>query len=523
MKLSIIKKFTYVYLIPLSIIIVLNSLISIKSSTYFELYMQNELPSFIHDNSMLLIIVLLLWIAFVWWINFFRVLDKIPYKVMCVVNCIYVMGMCLLTIWIFHCGVVCDSMYVNNLAVQFMEGDYTTFFTSGYYMTYPYQLNMALYFQLVYSLFGVENYVAFEILNSIFITLIIFMLQRITYELFENEQICKWEIIFSMLLFPLFLYSTFVYGDIPGFAAAIVTVYFTIKYLKTDKLKYAICVGFCLSLGLIVKTNNNIFLIAVVFILILKSINEKKGKVLIIATIICILSQVGTRIVETAYLNESEYVEMPKGTPLISFIVMGIQDNGDGTSNGPGWHNGFDMNVYQNANYDYDLAYEMSVNKLKEAALEHVHNPMKALNFFYRKYVSQWNDPTYQSLIMNEWYSRHVEQTSAWEYFNYGKGRDILFNLMNGAHTIMLAFMGIGLVIFLKKWSFEGAFVLMCVFGGMMFHEFVWEAKGRYVLPYYVLLVPFAAFGCVYFLNWINSMIERYKEKRNISTHNKVV
>lgn len=506
------KKLTYIYLIPLAVIMSINALFSLRSTTFFELYLENEVPSYQHDHIWILLPMLALWIFAAWWIHKYNILDKVSYRVMCIFNCIYALVICLLAVWVYHCGVVCDAMHVSNVAVQFLNGDYQSFFNSTYFLIYPFQLHMAAYFQLVYTLFGAENYIAFEILNACYITLIMFLLQRITYELFEDELICKWEIIFSSLLFPLFLFTTFVYGDIPGFLVAVLATYFTIRYLKTNQWKCAVIAGICLALGVLVKENDAIFIIAVVIAIILKAMKDKNFRPVLIAIIVLALSQSGMKIVDQVYLNKAGMDKMPPGTPLISWMVMGIQDYGDENQNGLGWYNGYNINVFVESDYDYDVAFDKSVNSIKEAALEHIHNPGHAIYYYYRKFVSQWNDPTFQSLIMNEWYSRHVEQTPAWNFFNYGMGRTVLFHLMNIIHFIMFVFIAIGLIAFLKKWSLEGSFVLLCIFGGMLFHEAVWESKGRYVLPYYVLLVPFAAFGCVTLLRWIKNRMEMSKK-----------
>ena len=36
--------------------------------------------------------------------------------------------------------------------------------------------------------------------------------------------------------------------------------------------------------------------------------------------------------------------------------------------------------------------------------------------------------------------------------------------------------------------------LLVTVFGGFLFHM-LWEAKGRYILPYFVMMLPMAAVG----------------------------
>lgn len=47
---------------------------------------------------------------------------------------------------------------------------------------------------------------------------------------------------------------------------------------------------------------------------------------------------------------------------------------------------------------------------------------------------------------------------------------------------------------FWKKKDLEQQILLITVFGGFLFHM-LWEAKGRYILPYFVMLLPMAAVG----------------------------
>ena len=53
---------------------------------------------------------------------------------------------------------------------------------------------------------------------------------------------------------------------------------------------------------------------------------------------------------------------------------------------------------------------------------------------------------------------------------------------------------GIGLIVEFKKPNIEKLSLILMVIGGFTFH-LLWETKAYYVLPYYLLLVPYAANG----------------------------
>ena len=107
----------------------------------------------------------------------------------------------------------------------------------------------------------------------------------------------------------------------------------------------------------------------------------------------------------------------------------------------------------------------------------------------------QWNDPSFSSLINVEWTSRHRERTKLADFLLFGKGRGYLSELLNISHFIIFLFATIGICKYIKSWSLDGALILLIVLGGILFHELLWEVKGRYALFYYVLLIPFSSMG----------------------------
>ena len=79
-------------------------------------------------------------------------------------------------------------------------------------------------------------------------------------------------------------------------------------------------------------------------------------------------------------------------------------------------------------------------------------------------------------------------------FFLYGKGRNLLITLMNIYHFLIFSGAGIWGAGCLKKWKLTSSYLVLNIFGGILFHM-IWEAKSRYVLFYFILLLPLAASG----------------------------
>ena len=59
-----------------------------------------------------------------------------------------------------------------------------------------------------------------------------------------------------------------------------------------------------------------------------------------------------------------------------------------------------------------------------------------------------------------------------------------------------------------EKRSVEWYILLIGVLGGVLFHE-LWEAKSRYVLPYFIIMIPMAAAG----LSELGDAVGRWRTK----------
>lgn len=508
------KIFSGIYIIPLTILLGISGILSIFNSTYFELYMENEVPSYRQDNVLFMILGILVFVLISIWIFKRDILEKISWKSLYIGNLCYVLVLCIAFILIFHCEVACDAANVSDVSIRFLSNDYSSFQSGTYFSIFPSQLGFAAYLETIYRLVGVQNYWICQILNTICIVFSVSILHKITKEVFDNPVIEKWEIIFSFMLIPLYMYSTYIYGDIPALALGAAIVYYTIRYLKTNLPVFIWIVIGLFPFAIIIKKNNSIFLVAFCLILFLKFLQNRKW-VFIVWIILSVFSvKMGTFGLEAYYMHRAQIEEFPKGTPMLAWIVMGMQEAKE-ENNGCGWYNGYNVNVYSQNSGNYDAMMDQCEADLKEAIQYRMENPHDSVKYYYKKFISTWNDPTFQAQINNEWYSRHVKPTTLWQYFNYEDGRILLFHCMNIFHSIILIFAFIGCLFVWGKWNLEKSFILLIVFGGMIFHWLVWEAKGRYVLPYYFILIPFAAAGIVQCYTIIKKM--RQDNARNES------
>ncbi len=487
---KLIKTLTFIYLIPFIIIIGFNVINSLTRTTYFEMHQYIESAKYKWDNPLLVLVaagaaVLLLF--------FFVQIKNINADKLTKIALIWVGGFCLGAVLLFRCIAKCDSDFLSQIAIDFLNGDYMIG-EGGYLYNYPFQLGFVFILELGYKIFGIENYIVFELLNIVCILDIVRILGRLTLEIFEDERIYKLEMLLSMGMLPLFLLATFIYGDVPGWCMGANAIYHVIRYLKTDKIKELFAASLWLAIGIVMKTNLYIIVIATVIVIILHVINTKNIKLLLPLIGLLIISQMGTLLVNSIYEMRSGH-QLPEGIPKIAWVAMGLQES-DGNGAAAGWYNGYNIGTYQDCGYDRELTVDTCITDIKQSLAELVSNPRHGLSFLYHKFTSQWNDPTFLSMLTNEWYSRDVEpQSEVALFFLYGKGRELLLAIMNVYHFLIFSGTAIWGCRFLKKWNLEISYLVLNIFGGMMFHM-IWEAKSRYVLFYFVLLLPLAAAGC---------------------------
>lgn len=488
------KKLTYFYLIPLTLLFMANCVFSLLETTYFSPYMHIELPEYKSDHP--LVMLCLFSALLLLMLPFCRHLEnsRISLRGSTFLSCLWAGALSTFFVFVFRCGVVCDSEQVSDIAVQVMQGNYEGFAKGAYLHHYPFQLGLVAILELVYRLFGVENFLAFQLLNVIAILCIVYFLQKITRELFDSRIISLWENLISLGMLPLYLFAAFVYGDLIGLAFGMGAVYLGIRYLKTSRWQYLPGTAALFSLAVIAKSNIYVLLAAFIIAMVLKMLQERRWSILPWLIGILLLSQAGMSAVNSVYADRAGMERMWNGTPKTAWIAMSIQ-RADESANGCGWYNGYNWNIYEQYDFNNETVNRECLRNIGESLKDFAADPKYAAHFFYRKFTSQWNAPTFQSLITNEWYGRYSEdKLPLADFLSVGNGRRILYQVMNFYHLFLFAGCTMGLVSLVRSWSLEKAYFALNIFGGVLFHM-LWEAQSRYVLGYYVMMLPLAASG----------------------------
>lgn len=176
---------------------------------------------------------------------------------------------------------------------------------------------------------------------------------------------------------------------------------------------------------------------------------------------------------------------------MLLYVAMGLQQ-GEGA---PGWSNGYILhNYWGEADFDYETSETIAKQDIRTSVSEFVHHPKYALRFFLEKFTSEWNDPTYECYAMTHIGGDDPRGAVAESIF-FGKLHTLFVWFMNSYQSLIYG--GVFLWLFYgfhRKKDLSALVLVIAIFGGFLFHM-IWEAKGRYILPYFVLMLPMAAEG----------------------------
>ena len=177
---KIIYILTLCYMVPCGILLAFNSLFSLFQTTYMELYQEIEKPLYKQDSPVFLLLLFFLFAGL--WGLFFR--KHAATQRLCRLfektALIYSVVICMLIIFIYRVNVACDSQSLSDIAVAFLGGDYSSFSGDDYLAHYPHQLGMVGFLEIIYFIFGVNNFTVLQLLNTAAIFSAVYFLHRIT-------------------------------------------------------------------------------------------------------------------------------------------------------------------------------------------------------------------------------------------------------------------------------------------------------------------------------------------------------
>lgn len=425
-------------------------------------------------------------------------------------------AMSLWLIWISRSLPVNDGKTLNGIINAFMEGDFSSLNTGGYLNQYPFQIGYVAAGQLLYLIFGKDCYYAYQILNVISILALYYCLYQSAWLLFGSRKICEETAFFYPFLLNLWLYSTFIYNDIWSLGPQAAAIMLTLRFLKDGKVRHMISGSIWIAAACLLKTNCYIAAVAMALILLVDAVRRKNGKKTLervgIIILMLVMIRVPQKLMQEAYTKAAGLESWPDGITAPCYFAMGM-DEMEGKY---GWYDGLNVSLYSQNGCDSEKASAAAWEVVQEKMQNFSANKKYFVKFYLIKFLSQWGDPTNASMREYEERERHIDNLSpVVTDLIFGTGNKIVQWIMNVMHSLI--WLGTAAAILhlwkKKKYTDGQAFVIMYVFGGMVFHE-MWEASSRYVLRYVLMLLPFAAYGLSVLTEKVLDIAKRSRTKQ---------
>lgn len=378
-----------------------------------------------------------------------------------------------------------DQLHVYQAAEQFRQGDFSLMQTE-YFGMYTQQYGIIFFEEFLIGFW--KDYRLFQYINVLLICMIIFLLYQITDLLFNEQTVNLYCLAGIFAFIPLYIYVTYIYGDIASIALNLLTTWGVLKWEKQGGKRFVIISVISSVISYLLRNNTLIFLIATAIVCLVLTIRKRNWRPLIFALALLMAPQAAKWGIELFYEHRSG-IEIGNGMPAEAWIAMGMQ----GEEGGAGIWNGFGDALWYQTEGDSASVKEASLDYIHERIQEFQQDLTYAWEFYRYKILEQWSEPSYTSFTLTGKKTDKMGNSGKIVYF--GLVPDYICRFMN--YYQFLIFFGALCYAVWGLWHKEEIhklLLLITMIGGFLF-SILWEAKGRYVLPYVIFLIPYMAKG----------------------------
>lgn len=334
----------------------------------------------------------------------------------------FVFGLGILLILFGRTVPAADALSVYNAAAEWILGNTDIIHpTVSYLSYYPQQIGLMAFLELLLRIWNLTglSVPAWHFIKLVYVCLLCgaiwfqyLSLQYLWPEKYKKISCCYLVLVCCNL--PMIMYSSFVYGEIPSFAALSVGWYLLLRLLGSSSPDSSyrdnvspggsyriIFIGFgsilFLTLSVMLRKNSLIPVIAVLLVLLFEALRPgRNGKMrlglLIMAVCLAVTSVGILPLVQKCYEKKAGNT-LSSGVTAMSYLAMGMQE----ASRGCGWYNGFNIDTYDTAGMDTAIANEISRLAIDERLTYFREHPGYTADFYLHKHLSQWADGTYAS------------------------------------------------------------------------------------------------------------------------------
>ncbi len=486
----------------LILVLVLLFLLGLTVSAFLETSVLNtddisgENIEFYQDNFFLNIIILLLALFAMY--LFFRHCGGIRIRKMeaFTLLLVFLFGTMFIVSAKLRAPVYSDSFLVTYGAQRAALGDYAIL-SENYFRRFPFQLGYVLYSEIFFRIANLvlkgkpEGYavLALQEVNLFWLLFQIHALVEITGLLFQDQRIRKLLLLLQIFCLPPVLTVTFLYGNVPAFSSGMAAVWMFLRFMKKGRLRDAVLCACFLTLAVTLKLNLLIFCVAIGGVWLVRLLKDRslKSFLCLLLTAACVLSisSLPKRIYEKRI-----GIEFGDGIPMIAWMAMGFSEG----HAAPGWYReDHTVSAFEQTGHDSAATAALAKETLTERSLWFRQHPRDALHFFGEKLRSQWNEPSYGSVWLNQVQPSYSEKGAFYRFFcENGAKRTLAF--MNQYQQVV--FLGTLIAVFRiwRKKDILRCLLPLLLLGGLLYH-LLFEAKSQYALAYFETMLPLAAYG----------------------------
>ena len=393
-----------------------------------------------------------------------------------------------------------DEYAVQSIVREALNSDFHSFEPLAYMDLYPNQWGFFLFSYFIALVFGGMNYIVLELVIAMAIAFSFKELSELASLIGVGRVGQLSVLVIGLLYVPFSLYSEMVYGNMLGVMFSLAAIKHEMLFFKFGRKQHLIKTAIYIALGALLKSNMQIFFLAIVFSGMINILKMPKRAFCLLAAVITAYAVQSCGVAAIIRYMTGCQLESPI-TPF-AWIAMGLQD-GDLA---PGWWNSYTVNSYYECGGNTVLHSLMVKANIKESIMAFLEAPSSGVEFFTKKILSTWTNPTFQCFgtVRNGAYI----ETPKWVdiILSYQAQRIIAYYL--NVFSFLIYF-GALLFIGLSNLKNTDKLILPMVFiGGFLFH-LLWETKARYALMYYIVLIPCAIRGYSCAVDFLRRIIKR--------------
>ena len=394
-----------------------------------------------------------------------------------------------------------DQWIVYDHAYQYLQGDYSMLERGGYMSIYSQNLGLMTLWMGLILLFGEEPFLQFQIFQALLLPVLVFCGYHITGMISDNNRRARF--LYLLLItgcLPIYGYSAFMYNDLLSVILLFSCAYFVLRCLHNPAFQnsgngftvrhcvWIISAGLTAFLSVFIRKNSLVILLAFLIVIFIRMVRMKARKYLFLLFFSLLTG--GFLLPNLAFRFYPHTSEDATSIPAITYLYMGA----NGRQDAPGWYDGSGLALFIENNFDPEATSIAAKRALNETVQRFLESPGTAFRFYRGKIISQWEAPMFQCLAMPRLFSENAPSYVHSMYYRYGIG--ILAEKYMKAYQLLLyGSILLFMCIFIRYRTVPDIswfMLLLGAWGGFLF-SLIWEAKTRYVLPYFIAMIPYMA------------------------------